>query len=441
LKYAFNLIYASVLLLLLPWIVWRVAVQKKNRRGWGEKLLGWVPKRDSTRPCIWIHGVSVGEINLLQPLVSQLQLSYPDHELTISTTTDTGFALAKKHFDRHVVFYCPTDFSWAISNAIRRVRPNMIVLTELELWPNLIAIASKFSVPVALINGRMSLSSFHGYFRFRWLAQRMLKKINLIAAQSVVCAERFRRLGAPAARIHVTGNIKFDTAVGGRSLVETKRLSTLMRIRDDEVVFLAGSTQENEDLMAATVYRALAARGLDLRLILVPRHPERCGRLASLLNELHLPFVFRSGQNDANLPTATPSARPIVVVDVIGELSHWWGRANLGFVGGSTGKRGGQNMIEPAALGVPICFGPRTENFQSVVELLLERDGARVVHDRDELERFIVDALADPDWAVEMGRRAQQLVYSQRGACQRTANLLGRFLRQRHDLPAKMQVA
>ncbi len=420
-KFILNTLYLLLLLVLSPWIAWRIIVQGKNRSGWIQKLTGLVPRRESTGPCLWIHAVSVGEVNLLPPLLKEFRHRFPNIEFAISTTTTTGFALAVQRFPDQIVFYCPFDFSWAVNHVLHRLRPQMLLLTELELWPNLIHVTRGHNIPVALINGRISDKSFRGYRRLRFLFKRVLRDIDLAAVQTETYAQRLALLGMPSDRIHACGNIKFDN-VAHVNQPHDRSLSfrQLARIGDDDFVLLAGSTQEEEDRMAVSVYQQLYSSHPHLKLILVPRHPERCGRLARFINERGLSCCFRSQLHQAS----DPAERRILIVDVIGELSDWWGCADVGYVGGSLGGRGGQNMIEPAARGVPTCFGPDTPNFRDVVQLLLADQAAEVVENADQLQQFVCDVWQNREAARAMGQRAAALVGAQRGAARRTAQLL-----------------
>jgi 3-deoxy-D-manno-octulosonic-acid transferase len=297
------------------------------------------------------------------------------------------------------------------------------VLAELELWPNLIAAARRRGAKVAVVNGRLSQRSFSGYRLIRPLARRMLQQTDLIAAQDQTYAERFLALGARPETVHVTGSMKYDGAQTDRNNPATVRLKRLAGLEDDDLVLLAGSTQAEEEIAALEVFRRLAADYPRLRLVIVPRHPERFDAVARWLDSSGLRWQRRS-RLEAEL--ANRDAR-ILLVDAVGELGAWWGTAQIAFVGGSFGKRGGQNMIEPAAYGAAVCFGPNTWNFRDVVEAMLAAEAAVVVRDGEELAAFVRRCLDHPTYAVELGRRAQTLVRSQLGATERTMRLLAKL--------------
>jgi 3-deoxy-D-manno-octulosonic-acid transferase len=433
-----NAIYLATIAALSPLIVWQSLRTGKYREGYREKLLGLVPRRDGNATCIWIHAVSVGEVNLVATLLRDLRSRHPDWQYVVSTTSRTGYELACKKYADFSVFYCPLDFSWAVRAAMRRIRPTILVLAELELWPNLIAAAKRHGARIAIVNGRMSDHSFPGYRRIRPFVARVLKQIDLITAQNDESAERFRALGALAERVHVTGSLKYDGAETDRNNPRTLALSQLAGIRDQDIVFLAGSTQEPEEQYAIEIFRRLAPQHPRLRLILVPRHPERFDAVAKLLDSSELPWQrrtelgsqppappgVRDGYTTSKPPAEPGAAARILLVDTIGELSAWWGAAQIAFVGGSFGPRGGQNMIEPAAYGAAVSFGPNTWNFRDIVAALTAADAAATVETADQLESFVRRCLEDPLYVATIGTRAQKFVHSQLGATGRSITLL-----------------
>lgn len=418
--YLLNLVYLLLLVLSAPWLVVAALRKGKYREGFRAKLLGRVPMRQGTERCLWLHAVSVGEVNLLAPLLARLEQQHPDWVSVISTTTKTGFELAKKKYAPRTVFYCPLDFSWAVRQAMKRVRPNLLVLAELELWPNLIWAAKRHGAKVAVVNGRLSDRSFRGYRRLRPFVARLLQALDAIAAQNEEYAERFRTLGARPESVTRTGSIKFDGAQTNRDNPKTRQLADLAGIRPDDVVFLAGSTQDPEEQLALDTFRVLAPSYPQLRLIVTPRHPERFQEVGELLEGSGVAWQRRSRLEEDG---SDPQAR-VLLLDAMGELGAWWGTAQIAFVGGSMGTRGGQNMIEPAAYGAAVSFGPNTSNFRDVVSLMLDRQAAVVVADGEQLTAFVRRCLAEPHWADELGQRARQLVLEQLGASDKTCQLL-----------------
>ena len=436
-----NFFYLLVILFFSPVLLWRALKQGKYRRGFREKWFGRVPRRErlaGNARRLWFHAVSVGEVNLLQPLLELIRQRHPEWECVISTTSNTGLELAQKMYGNdHAVFFCPLDFSWSVRKALSRLKPDMLLLTEQELWPNLIRSAASQGVRLVLINGRFSDK---GYRRYRWLRFLMwplLQRFDCIAVQSETYAGWYHQLGGPAEKIHVTGSMKFDRARFDRENTATQWLRRVAGISDRDIVFLAGSTQEPEEMMAVDCYEHLKHDFPALRLILVPRHPERFDVVARQLSERGVLWERRSrlpDPDDRPEPLPSPESgsitiRPrILLVDTIGELGAWWGTARIAFVGGSIHKRGGQNMIEPAAYGAAVCFGPNTKNFRDIVALLLRDGAACVVHDDREMEAFVRRCLEDPEYRDTLGRRARDLAERQVGATGRTLELMERIL-------------
>jgi 3-deoxy-D-manno-octulosonic-acid transferase len=417
-----NLAYFALLAALSPLLLRRVVVRGKYRTGWREKLLGHVPRRAGDRPCLWFHAVSVGEVLQLEPVLKEVRSRLPTVECVISTTTPTGRSVAEAKFPGDAVCYFPLDFSWAVREAMARLRPTAIVLVELELWPNFILLAHQSGIPVALINGRLSERSLRGYRRLRPLVAGLLGSLRAIAVQNSTYADRFAELGAPQDRLSVTGSIKFDRVTADRNNPKTAELRAAFEIAQCDRVFVAGSTQESEESAAIDTYVALRERFPTLRLILVPRHKERFAEVASLVESRGLPLRRRTDVSCRDLPTG--AGPPVLLLDTLGELAACWGLADVAFVGGSLTNRGGQNMIEPAGYGAAVLFGPNTQNFRDVVELLLSADAARVVRDSAELTTAVSDCLAHPERAREQGARAQKLVLAQQGATLRTVEIL-----------------
>ena len=424
-----NLIYVAAILIAVPFLLYRAIRYGKNRRGWWAKLSGRVsarPDRTENRKCIWFHAVSVGEINLLGAVLERLQQRLPDWHFAISTTTETGYSLALNRYPDYQVFFCPIDFSWAVNQVLRRLNPGLVVLAELELWPNIVRQSHQHSVPMAIINGRLGESSYAGYQRVQFLINRILAKIDLIAVQNESYGERFRNLGARSKTVVRTGSIKFDGAMLDKSNCLTQKLTKQAGLTDDDFVFVAGSTQPNEDRIAVDVWLQLVEQNPNLKLILVPRHPHKAVGVIDYLSRKQIPFALRSERSSER----DVGDKRVLVVDVIGELGGWWGCANVAYVGGSMCSRGGQSMIEPAAFGVPVSFGPNTKNFKDVAEVLLAERASRVVRNQDELVKFVEWAIADRAAAEKMGDNARAVVLRQQGAADSTVDLILELLSQ-----------
>ncbi len=426
-----NLIYLGLLFVCAPWLLYRSIRSGKYREGWAEKFKGKAPLRIGDRPCIWFHAVSVGEVLSLRPLVRELARRRPGWDLMVSTTTPTGLAVARRTFPELVTFYAPLDFSWSARRAVARVRPTVLALVELELWPNLVWTAKQAGARVAIINGRLSLRSHQGYRRLRGPLGSTLRRLDAVAAQTEEYAERFVDLGIPRQRVRVTGSVKFEGLENDRNNPKTLRLRRELGISPAEVVFVAGSTMDGEEAAALSAYRAARAEHPGLRLIVVPRHIERFEPVATWLRQQGESVIRRSAPASTTRQGVPGGSPPVILIDTIGELSAVWGLADVAYVGGSLKPgRGGQNMMEPAAFGASVLFGPHTENFRETVEHLLSRGGARQVGNAEELTSALADDLNDPESAANRGAAGRSYVLAQIGATDRTLAELDRLVEQ-----------
>lgn len=452
-----NVAYLLLVLAASPVLLYRAIVHGKYREGWAEKLLGSLPDRrqtfgtaEATKPCVWFHAVSVGEVLQLRGIIAELCEHRPDVKILVTATTHTGQAVAREKFPEHTIAYFPLDFSWAVRRAIRRVQPAAIVLVELELWPNFILEAGRQDVPLALVNSRMGEKSYRGYRRIRPLIRRLLRSFDAFGVQNESYARRLIELGAPSERVRVTGSVKFDHVEANRDNPQTAELRRAFGIGANERVFIAGSTQPPEEEYALDVWERLRNEHPELRLILVPRHRERFEEVAAFVQRRGLPLVRRSGvrgQGSGDRPQKAGNVRagddlssppapsvsatyhsPVLLLDTLGELGACWGLADFAFVGGSLTDRGGQNMLEPAAFGAAVCFGPNTWNFRDTVDALLGEDAARVVDGPAGLDATLREWLESPQAARQQGVRAQKLVLSQQGATAATVEIVAEML-------------
>jgi 3-deoxy-D-manno-octulosonic-acid transferase len=425
--YLLNVLYIALLVIFSPLLCWRGWRSGKYRQGWAEKFLGDAPRRAGERPCLWFHAVSVGEVLLLKPILAEIARR-DDWDVVVSTTTTTGLAVARRTYPDLVTFYAPLDFSWATHRAVARIKPTVLVLVELELWPNLVAAAKGYGAKVAIVNGRLSERSHRGYRRIRWALKRTWTRMDSVAAQTEEYARRFVDLGLEPSKVRVTGSVKYDGLETDRGNPGTNRLRRELRLSASELVFVAGSTMEGEEDAAISAYLQARKAHPRLRLVLVPRHAERFEQVASLLRSRGVPFVRRSRPGEVVGVGGGPAA---ILVDTLGELSAVWGLADVAFVGGSLYPgRNGQNMMEAAAYGGSVLFGPHTGNFKEAVEGLLARSGARRVDNAEELAKALLDDLDDPESASGRGEAGRAFVLAQRGAAARTVADLERLGRR-----------
>lgn len=424
--YLMNVLYFLILTILSPWLCFKALTTGKYHRGWAARLLGRVahPRLVADgKPVAWFHGVSVGEIHLLRPLIARFRERFPHWRCVVSTTTDTGHAEACKSFPDLAVIDWPLDFTWAVRTALARVQPGLVVLAEGEVWPNFVRLASGAGVRMAIVNGRMSPRSAARFGTLRHIARSVFARLDLVAAQTEEFRKHYATLGAT--EVVATGNIKYDGVQTDRGNARTRAMGELFGVWPGETVWVAGSTQEPEERLCIEIYARARQRFPRLRLVLVPRHPERFDAVAALLAQSGLPFVRRSRLE----PGLVPSSGTVILGDSMGELSAIWGLANIAFVGGSLdGKRGGQNMIEPAAYGAAVLFGPHTWNFKDTVTNLLRQQAAVQVADGAALEVEVLRLLGDAVGREKLGRAARQFVLSQQGATARTLEALAALI-------------
>jgi 3-deoxy-D-manno-octulosonic-acid transferase len=427
--FALDAIYAALLVVFAPVLLFRLIRTGKYRDGWCEKFLGNAPWRIGDHPCLWFHAVSVGEVLLLRPLIHEMGRRRPNWQIVISTTTSTGLSVARRTFPDLITFYAPLDFSWATRRAVARVRPSVLALVELELWPNLIREANRSGTKVAIINARLSARSYRGYRRLRGPLRPTLGRIDVVTAQNAEYARRFVELGVPRNRVSVTGSVKYDGLESDRNNPKTRELRHWLGLTSSQPVFVAGSTMEGEEEAVLAAYRVARRQHPALRLILVPRHRERFESVAQWLALQGEEVVRRSQLNMPAASAAGGGSPPIILIDSIGELAAVWGLADLAFVGGSLRPgRGGQNMMEPAAYGASVMFGPHVANFRETVDQLLRRQAARQVADAGELTSGLLDDLENPEVAAQRGVAGRTFVLSQHGASGRTLAELDRLI-------------
>ena len=397
-----------------PVLLWRGAFDKRYRDGFRQRM-GRIRIDRTGGDVVWIHGVSVGEVKAAANIIARLRQQRPDLQIVISTTTPNGHRVAcQDHPDLQVVFY-PLDFGPFPGRALDRVRPRCVLLMELEIWPNFLQAAERRGIPVAVINGRISERTFRGYSRARGLLPQ-LDLIRTYCVQDQAYRQRLLDLGVDGARVFVTGNMKYDsvkmaqhTAIGG----ELRR----WLLPAGELVLVAGSTHDDEEVrLCAAVTKACRGDRTRVRIVLVPRHPERAAAVCDALRSQSIEVV-RWTENQAKAPLS-PVA--VVLVDTIGQLQKFYAAADVAFVGGSLIPHGGQNMLEPAAQGRAVVFGPHVDNFRTDVEVLLRAQAAIQVADDAALVERLQELFAAPTLRAELGRRAERVITENQGATMRT---------------------
>jgi 3-deoxy-D-manno-octulosonic-acid transferase len=407
----------------LPYWIFQMARHGKYRSGLGERL-GRVPARlrltEAAEPVIWVHAVSVGEVLAVTGLVEELQRRFPRHRIFVSTTTDTGQALARRRFGEGNVFYFPMDFAFAIRTYLRALRPQLVVIAETEFWPNFMRLAHASGARIAVVNARISDRSLPRYRRFRGLLRRVLVHVDLFLAQTSEDAVRLREIGAGEDRVRVAGNLKFDIPVPAVPPV-VERLRESIATSAAGPVLVCGSTVDGEEPLLLKAFENLLVQHPRAVMVLAPRHPERFAAVAALLEQMSIRYSRRSAWNGEALSGG------VFLLDTIGELAALYALADVAFVGGSLVPRGGHNIIEPARHGVAIVVGNHTENFRDIVNLFQSRDAVRAVGPA-ELPLMFLELLANDSERQALGQRAAETMRSQLGATARTVSALGGLL-------------
>ncbi|MBV8050915.1 MAG: 3-deoxy-D-manno-octulosonic acid transferase, partial [Acidobacteriaceae bacterium] len=381
------------------------------------------PERVAARPGtphIWVHAVSVGEVRAVSEFVSKLESLFPEHRVVVSTTTGTGQKLAQKTFGREKVFYFPLDFAFAIRPYLRALRPELVVLAETEFWPNFLRLAHASGARVAVVNARISDRSWPRYLRFGFLYQRVLRDIDLFMSQTEEDAKRLREIGAPADRVLVSGNLKFDVPTPPAPPVVASLRMSFQECGAGPVI-VCGSTVDEEEPILLRAFENVLASYPRAVMILAPRHPERFSAVAELLEKLGIRYWRRS------LWSGDPIAGGVLLIDSIGELAALYSLADVAFVGGSLVPRGGHNIIEPAQYGVAVLVGPHNENFRDIIRVFQSRRAVRVVNPV-ELPLVLMELISNAAEREALGRRAAETLHSQTGASERTAEALKSLL-------------
>lgn len=370
-------------------------------------------------PRVWLHGASAGDVLALKPLASALRAVRPDINIAVSTITNSGHAMAEKlGLVFSTITFAPYDLSGPVHRTLRRLRPKVLVLEYTELWPELIDSAHRAGVGLVLHNGRFSAERLPSYRRLFAIIGNLLEHFDLLLMRDEYEAERARSLGVTPDRIHITGNTKFDNLVVDVSPAKRDELTRALAFPTGTCVWVAGSTHEGEEELLLDVYLGLRKKHPALRLVIAPRYVERAGRIVG--------FAQRRGLR-ARTRSAPPTPGDVVVMDTIGELVACYGLADCVFVGGSFVTRGGQNILEPAACGKPVLFGPHMENFTDAVQVLLGRGGLQVASS-DQLARILTDLVSRDAYRRELGELARAQVTQVRGAARRNAELIAGLL-------------
>jgi 3-deoxy-D-manno-octulosonic-acid transferase len=415
----YNILFILIFPLLLPRFLQRMRRRGGYAKDFTQRLGRFSPEvlaRLGGQPRVWVHAVSVGELYVALELMKAWRAREPGVRFALTTTTSTAYKIAREKLAREDVgLYFPVDFPPVLDRVFNVINPRMLVLVEVELWPNVIRMARARGLPVFLVNARMSDRSYLNYLRARFLTRRLLPEFTLIAAQSGEDVRRFVNLGADSARVIDAGSAKYDVALATPS-GEAEKARAVMRaagITEDHLVLLGGSTWPGEEEAMVDLYRGLKTKYRNIVLLLAPRHVERTPEVVSILKPRVAKLIQRSTINVAATPAE--SAPDILLLDTTGELKNFYACADVIFIGKSLEAHGGQNIIEPALYGKPVLVGPNMENFPAIMEDFRAAGAVLQVKDLQGLRRAVDDLLGDPERRAAMGAAARRVVEKKSG--------------------------
>ncbi len=428
----YDILFHGLFAATLPYVLYKAVTTEKYREGIGERFGRFddekLARLSGDGAGIWVHAVSVGETKAALPLLKALREARPGARILLSTTTRTGQAVAASECGEFIdaLVYFPLDFSWAVKRVISQFRPDIFIVVEKEIWPNLFKALTDNSIPIIVANGSISARSFKRFLKFSFFFADIFSKISFFCAGSAVDFERALALGVREERVMVTGNLKFDQALGGGCDI-TRGLEKALALGGGEILFVAGSTHRGEDEIVIEAFKELREEFVGLRLAIAPRHPERFDEVAALIKKSGFSCFRRSYVNDEK---KSSKEGDVFLLDTIGELNCLYGLGQIAFVGGSlVPDVGGHNLLEPAGLGKPVLFGPYVHTCRAMAGLLQEAGGGVLVAGAGELGAELKRLAGNKESREVMGRAAREVVEKNRGAVQKTLEVIENLLR------------
>jgi 3-deoxy-D-manno-octulosonic-acid transferase len=432
-RFLIDCVYLLAALAVTPTVVYRMVKYKRYRTGWANRL-GKIARKDpALKKCIWLHAVSLGEVNAARTLIKELESRCGDFEIVITATTDTGYNRAAAVFGaNHKVFYFPLDLSCIMRRAFLGIQPALCLLMELEVWPNFVLIADQLHIPVVVVNGRITDKSFSKYKKIKPFAKEIFRRLTLVLAQTDEYAQRFIEIGCPPKRIVVTGSLKYDTAQIANKVDGANTLAAQLNIGDKRL-WVAGATGPGEEQIILDVYKQLHEQFSDLRLAIIPRKPERFNEVANLIKEQGFDLIRYSQIKNHAIEKSSIEHRAsriesVILGDTMGDLRKFYSLATIIFAGRSLVPMGGSDIIEAAALGKCTIFGPSVYNFQQTADDLLNAQGAILVKDEQDLLETMQKCLNNPDFTKKIARNGQNVIRNNQGATAKTIYQIAKFL-------------
>jgi len=406
--FTYNILLTILAIVLSPIAAVAFILQPKFRAGFWEKI-GIYGQDKLQKKSIWVHAVSVGEINATEGLIKEIKKNFPEYSLVVTTVTATGQEVANKKLANtaDVISFFPYDFSFSTEAAIKSFNPALIIIAETEIWPGFVNQAYKKDIPLMLVNGRISPGSFKGYSKFRFFFKKVLEKFSLILMQSETDRDRIIKIGAPREITEVMGNLKFDIT---HKLDEKaiNKLKNSLKIGEKRIL-TAGSTHQGEDEIVLEVYKLLKQDFPDLKLLLAPRHPERNENVLNMIKSCGYKYGLRSQKHRFD-------EADIILLDTMGELGQLYSASYITFIGGSFSGTGGHNPLESAIYGIPVLSGPTVYNFKDIYKFMTTSGAAKIVQDRNELYVQLKNYLNNVDNYNQAGKACLEIFEKNRGA-------------------------
>ena len=437
----YSLVFTLGFITALPYFLLQALLHRKYFSSFWQRF-GILPEGISSnaKGSIWIHAVSVGEVLAVLPLVEAVQARWPGRRLFVSTATLTGQTLARKKLAVEIgVFYFPLDWRFTVRKSLDTIEPSLVLIAETEIWPNFLRECGARSIPVLLVNGRLSDRSVSRYRKIKPFMRRVLEDVSFCCMQTELDRDRLLRLGADPGKVEVVGNLKYEIAAPAAIEAKTEAYRQLLGLLPTRFVVVAGSTMKDEEPLVLAAFQTLWAVCSEAVLVIAPRHPERFREVEKLLSDRSVAYVRRS-----DLKPGTHGAsqeRQVVLLDSMGELATLYALASVVFIGGSLVPTGGHNILEPALFRKPILFGPSMSNFREMAEYFLQRQAAVQVGDSAELGNELIRMFRDAEFRQRIGDRGHAILMANRGAAQKIVNRIESIeMRRMKDEDAKFEV-
>jgi 3-deoxy-D-manno-octulosonic-acid transferase len=422
-RYVYTLLIYCLVPFVLVRLLWRARLAPAYKKRWAERF-AFAPVPDAVQHGIWLHTVSVGEVIAATPLIRKLCETYPSTPIIVTTMTPTGSERVKENCPDQVFHtYVPYDLPGTVNRFLSKLKPKILILMETELWPNLLHYTHRANTPIMIANGRLSPASSKGYARFGGMGvvKPMMACLSMIAAQSPIDAERFKKIGARDDQVKITGNMKFDLQIPATLQESAENLR--QGLGAGRPVWVAASTHEGEEEQVLRAFKRIKRELPDALLILVPRHPERFAKVHQLCKKLDFKVARRSLEDRVKART------DVYLGDTMGELMLFLAASDLAYIGGSLVPTGGHNCLEAAAFSKPIVTGPHYFNFLHITQMLIDAKGVKIVDNRRELATAVLHLLQTPDEAEQLGHNANQVVQMNKGALERHLKLINQLIK------------